>query len=221
MRKTLTFLFDFASANCWFAYRALPGLIQRTGARLDIEPVLLGGIFKATGNQSPVAAFAHVKGKLDYERLEMARFSARHGLTGFRMNPHFPVNTLMLMRGWLAAREAGQGEVYLEAGLQGLWEQGLNLADPAILATRLDHAGLDGAALLARAQAPEIKAALAQATEKAVARGVFGLPSFFVGDEMFFGKERLGQVEQELAQQELAQQELAQQELAPEELSRP
>ena len=148
MPKTLTFLFDFASANAWFAYRALPPLLQRTGAGLDIAPVLLGGIFKATGNQSPVSAFAHIKGKLDYDRLEMDRFIARHGLTQFRMNPHFPVNTLMLMRGFLAAREAGQGEAYLEAGLQGLWEEGLNLADPAVLAARLDRAGLDGAALV-------------------------------------------------------------------------
>ena len=199
MPKTLTFLFDFASANCWFAYRALPPLLRRTGAALDIEPVLLGGIFKATGNQSPIAAFAHIKGKLDYERLEMDRFAARHGLTEFRMNPHFPVNTLLLMRGFLAAREAGQGEAYLEAGLRGLWEEGLNLADPAVLAARLDRAGLEGAALIARAQAPEIKAALADSTEKAVARGAFGLPTFFVGDEMFFGKERLGQVEEELS----------------------
>lgn len=200
MTKTLTFLFDFASANAWFAYRALPPLLQRTGARLDIQPVLLGGIFKATGNQSPVSAFAHVKGKLDYERLEMARFAARHGLTRFRMNPHFPVNTLLLMRGFLAAREAGQGEAYLEAGLQGLWEEGLDLADPAVLGPRLERAGLDAAALIARAQAPEIKAALALATEAAVARGVFGLPTFFVGDEMFFGKERLAQIEEELTQ---------------------
>ena len=202
MAKTLTLLFDFASANCWFAYRALPGLLARTGGTLDIAPVLLGGIFKATGNQSPVAAFAHIKGKLDYERLEMDRFSARHGLTRFRMNPHFPVNTLVLMRGFLAAREAGQGEAYIEAGLQGLWEEGLDLADPGVLTARLERAGLDGAALLARAQAPEIKAALAQATERAVARGVFGLPTFFVGDEMFFGKERLGQVEEELGRNE-------------------
>ena len=200
MTKTLTFLFDFASANAWFAYRALPPLLQRTGARLDIQPALLGGIFKATGNQSPVSAFAHVKGKLDYERLEMARFAARHGLTRFRMNPHFPVNTLLLMRGFLAAREAGQGEAYLEAGLQGLWEEGLDLADPAVLGPRLERAGLDAAALIARAQAPEIKAALALATEAAVARGVFGLPTFFVGDEMFFGKERLAQIEEELTQ---------------------
>src|SRR4051794_23633706 len=125
MAKTLEFLFDFASLNCWLAYRALPPLLARTGARLAIEPVLLGGIFKATGNQSPMTAFAEVKGKLAYENLEIRRFVAQHGLTQFRMNPHFPVNTLLLMRGLVAARSVGQGEAYLEAGLQGMWEEGL------------------------------------------------------------------------------------------------
>ena len=198
MAKTLEFLFDFASANCWFAYRALGPILSRTGAELVVEPVLLGGIFKATGNQAPFVAFANVKGKVEYEKLEIARFVARHKLTQFRMNPHFPVNTLMLMRGLVAARAAGQGDVYLEAGLKGLWEEGLNLSDAAVLTARLTQAGLDGADLLARAQTPEVKAELARSTEAAVARGVFGLPSFFVGDEMFFGKERLGQVEEEL-----------------------
>ena len=199
MAKTLQFLFDFASPNCWLAHRALPPLLARTGARLVIEPVLLGGIFKATGNQSPFHAFANVKGKLDYERLEIARFVAAHGLTQFRMNPHFPVNSLLLMRAFVAAREAGQGDAFIEAGLAGMWEEGLDLSKPDVLQARLDAAGLDGAALVARAAAPEIKVALAKATEAAVARGVFGLPTFFVGDEMFFGKERLAQVEAELA----------------------
>jgi 2-hydroxychromene-2-carboxylate isomerase len=199
MAKTLELLFDFASANAYLAYRALPSLLARTGTTLQITPVLLGGLFKATGNQSPFQAFAGVKGKLDYERLEIARFIARHGLTRFRMNPHFPVNTLLLMRGFVAARAAGQGEAYLEAGLAGLWEEGLNLADPAVLAGRLDSAGLNGAGLLEKAQAAEIKAALADETARAVERGVFGLPTFFVGGEMFFGKERLAQIEDELA----------------------
>ncbi len=198
MAKRLEFLFDFASPNCWLAYRALPAVLARTGARLEIEPVLLGGLFKATGNQSPMTAFAAVKGKLAYENLEMKRFIARHGLTQFRMNPHFPVNTLSLMRGLVAARLRGQGDAYLEAGLKGMWEEGLALGDPAVLQARLDSAGLDGPALLAGAQKPEVKAALAEATERAVARGAFGLPTFFVGQEMYFGKERLAQVEQDL-----------------------
>ncbi len=198
MPKILEFLFDFGSPNCWLAYRALPPLLARTQAELQIEPVLLGGVFKATNNQSPITAFAPVKGKLAYEQLESDRFMAHHKLTQFRMNPHFPVNTLMLMRGLVAARAAGQGDAYIEAGLQGLWEEGLNLADRDVLVARLDRAGLDGAALIEQSQTPEIKAALVEATGRAVARGVFGLPTFFVGEEMFFGKERLGQIEEEL-----------------------
>ena len=198
MAKRLEFLFDFASPNCWLAYRALPAVLARTGARLEIEPVLLGGLFKATGNQSPMTAFAAVTGKLAYENLEMRRFIAHHALTRFRMNPHFPVNTLSLMRGLVAARLSGQGDAYLEAGLKGMWEEGLALGDPAVLQARLDSAGLDGAGLLAAAQTPEVKAALAEATERAVARGAFGLPTFFIGQEMYFGKERLAQVEQDL-----------------------
>jgi len=198
MTKSLEFIFDFGSPNCWFAYRALPPILARTGARLEIVPALLGGIFKATNNQAPFVAFAQVKGKVDYERLEIRRFIEKHGLTQFRMNPHFPVNTLALMRGFVAAREAGKGDLYLEAGLKGLWEEGLNLGDVAVLTARLTQAGLDGAALLERAQAPEVKAELAKTTDSAVARGVFGLPSFFVGKEMYFGKERLGQIEEEL-----------------------
>jgi len=198
MAKTLEFIFDFASPNCWFAYRALPPLLARTGARLEIVPALLGGIFKAAGNQAPFVAFANVKGKVDYERLEIRRFIEKHRLTQFRMNPHFPVNTLTLMRGFVAARGLGQGEAYLEAGLKGMWEEGLDLSDPAVLTARLTQAGLDGADLLARAQTPEVKAQLAAATEAAVARGVFGLPTFFVAKEMFFGKERLPQIEEEL-----------------------
>ena len=198
MAKTLEFIFDFASPNCWFAYRALGPILARTGASLVIEPALLGGIFKAAGNQAPFVAFANVKGKVDYERLEIRRFIARHKLTQFRMNPHFPVNTLTLMRGFVAARARGQGDAYREAGLKGMWEEGLDLSDMAVLAARLTEAGLDGAGLVAQAQTPEVKAELARSTEAAVARGVFGLPSFFVGGEMFFGKERLGQIEDEL-----------------------
>jgi 2-hydroxychromene-2-carboxylate isomerase len=198
MAKTLEFVFDFASPNCWFAYRALPPVLERTGARLEILPALLGGIFKATGNQAPFAAFAHVKGKVEYERLEIRRFIEKHRLTQFRMNLHFPVNTLTLMRGFIAARGQGQGEAYLEAGLRGLWEEGLDLADVAALSARLTQAGLDGPDILNRAQTPQAKAELVAATEAAVARGVFGLPTFFVGTEMFFGKERLAQVEEEL-----------------------
>ncbi|MFZ0605192.1 MAG: 2-hydroxychromene-2-carboxylate isomerase [Roseiarcus sp.] len=196
MSATIEFIFDFGSPNAYLAYRALPPILERTGARLAISPCLLGGIFKATGNQAPGVAFAGVKGKLDYETLEMRRFIARHAIDRFRLNPHFPVNTLMLMRGLVAAREAGEEAAYLEMGLQGLWEEGLKLDDWEVLARRIDEAGLNSASLLAAAQTDRVKLKLADNTAAAVARGVFGIPTFFVDSEMFFGKERLGQVEE-------------------------
>lgn len=193
--RTLDFIFDFGSPNAYLAYRALPPILARTSARLRLLPCLLGGIFKATGNQSPFAAFGHVKGKLAYEELETRRFIARHALTRFRMNPHFPVNTLQLMRGLVAAQKAGAGERYVEAGLAGMWEEGRKMDDPAVLGEVLSAAGLDAGALLAATGDPAIKAELAANTEAAVARGVFGIPTFFVDAEMWFGKDRLHEVE--------------------------
>ena len=196
MSATIEFIFDFGSPNAYLAYHALPPILARTGARLIINPCLLGGIFKATGNTAPAVAFAAVKGKLDYEMLEIRRFVARHRLDRFRLNPHFPVNTLMLMRGLVAAREAGVEAAYLEIGLKGLWEEGLKLDDREVLAQRIDSAGLNSASLLAAAQTDRVKLKLADNTAAAVARGVFGIPTFFVGDDMFFGKDRLSQVEE-------------------------
>ena len=199
MSATIELIFDFGSPNAYLAYRALPPILERTGARLAINPCLLGGIFKATGNQAPMIAFAAIKGKVEYEMLEFRRFIVKHRLDKFRMNPHFPVNTLMLMRGFLAAGEAGEEGAYLEMGLKGLWEEGLKLDDPDVLKRRIDGAGLDSASLLAAAESQPIKQKLADNSAAAVARGVFGMPTFFVGDEMFFGKERLGQVEEAAA----------------------
>jgi 2-hydroxychromene-2-carboxylate isomerase len=198
MARKLEFLFDFASPNGYLAYRALPSLLARTGARLEITPVLLGGLFKATGNQAPMFAFANVKGKLAYDMLEIRRFIAKHGLTKFCMNPHFPVNSLMAMRGLVAARALGKGDEFLEMGLAGMWEEGLKHDDPEVLARCIEAAGLDARRILEDAQRPEIKQSLTDSTAHAAERGAFGVPTFLVGEEMFFGKERLGQVEEEL-----------------------
>ena len=196
MQQTIEFIFDFGSPNAYFAYRALPPILERTGARLEIVPCLLGGIFKATNNKAPSIAYASIKGKFEYEMLEVRRFIARHGLDKFRMNPHFPVNSLTLMRGFIGARERGYGDQYLEMGLKGMWEDGLKLDDPEVLRQAIVDAGLDGVSLMELARTDAIKQKLVDNTAAAVERGVFGVPTFFVGEEMFFGKERLGQVEE-------------------------
>jgi 2-hydroxychromene-2-carboxylate isomerase len=198
MSKTLDFIFDFGSPNAYLVWKALPGVVTRTGARVNVIPCLLGGLFKLTGNQSPMAAFGGVKGKLEYERLETQRFIDKHGITAFRFNPHFPVNTLLIMRGLLAARRVNMGDAFLEAVLKAMWEDGRKMDDPAVVAEVLGEAGLDATAILDATQDPGIKAELAANTNAAAARGAFGIPTFFVDDEMFFGKERLGQVEEQL-----------------------
>lgn len=193
---TIELIFDFGSPNAYLAWKALPALAERAGARLVLTPCLLGGIFKATNNRPPMQAFGEVKGKLAYEALEMRRFVERHGLAAFRVNPNFPVNTLLIMRGLIAARRAGVEAAYLEAVLAAMWEAGEKMDDPEVVRRVLEAAGLDAGAILAAAQTPEVKDELAANTGAAVARGVFGIPTFFVGQEMFFGKERLGQVEE-------------------------
>jgi 2-hydroxychromene-2-carboxylate isomerase len=198
MPRTIEFIFDFASPNAYLAQRVLTGIAARTGAQNQLVPCLLGGIFKLTGNQSPMAAFAAVKGKLDYEALETRRFIAKHQLHDFKFNPHFPVNTLLIMRAWIAAQQAGVGDAYAAAISAAMWERELKMDDPSVVEKVLSEAGLDAPRLLAMTQEPDLKAALMANTEAAVKRGVFGIPTFFVEGEMFFGKERLMQLEEHL-----------------------
>jgi len=198
MRRTIDFIFDFGSPNGYLSWKVLPEIAARTGARINLIPCLLGGIFKITGNQAPNLAFGNIKGKLAYESLETRRFVAKHGLTSFAFNPHFPVNTLLIMRGLIAAQRQGVGEAYLEAVLKAMWEDGQKMDDPEVAAAVLTAAGLDAKAILDATQDPEVKAELVANTDAAAARGTFGIPTFFVGDEIFFGKERLGQVEEEV-----------------------
>lgn len=189
--KTVEFIFDAGSPNAYLAYRALPAVLAPYDASVEITPCLLGGIFQATGNQSPATAFAQIKGKLEYQKLEMQRFIARHGLSEFRFNPYFPVNTLLIMRGMIAAEDAGVKSAYTNAVLAGMWERELKMDDPAIVAKVLDDAGLDAQALLEATQHAEVKQRLIDNTQSAVDRGVFGIPTFFVGNDMFFGKDRI------------------------------
>ena len=192
---TVEFHFDFGSPNAYLAHRVIPAIAARTGVPFRYVPVLLGGVFKATGNRSPMEAYAAIPAKLAYQRLEMQRFVARHGLSEFRRNPFFPVNTLTIMRAAVAADLDGALAPYVAAVFHHMWEDPKKMDDPAIIRTALDASGLDGARLLERAADPAVKAALVHNTEASIARGTFGSPSFFVGDDLYFGKDRLRDVE--------------------------
>lgn len=198
MPTTVDFVFDFASPNAYLAHKVLPAISERTGATFNYIPCLLGGIFKATGNQPPMIAFGEVKEKLAYEQLEMQRFIDKHGLTKFAFNPNFPVNTLLLARGAVAAEMDGRLADYIEAGVVHMWEDGLKMDDPEVFADAMTAAGFNGKALVERTQDPAVKAKLIANTTAAVERGAFGIPTFFVGSEMYFGKDRLGQVEEQI-----------------------
>ena len=194
MPREIEFLFDFGGPNSWFVHRAIPAIEAAGKVRFRYVQVLLGGLFKATGNKPPMMVYGHVTAKVNYDRLEMDRFMARHAITGFAFNPHFPVNTLLAMRGAVAAEQLGCGPAYREAMYTALWQDGLKLDDPEVWGAVLTKARLDATALGALVQDEAIKAALVASTESAVARGAFGVPTFFLGDEMWFGKDRLRDV---------------------------
>jgi len=196
--QAVDFIFDFGSPNAYFAHKVIPAVAQRTGARFNYVPCLLGGIFKATGNQSPVTAFAGVKNKLEYEQRERDRFVKKHGLTAFRWNPNFPVNTLTIMRGAVAAEMDGRLAPYVDLMFRGMWEEGRKLDDPAVIMETLASAGFDARRFQQRVQDQDVKDRLMANTTRAVERGAFGAPTFFVGDEMWFGKERLRDIEEYL-----------------------
>ena len=198
-RVSVQFLFDFGSPNAYLCHAVIPAIEARTGAKFEYLPILLGGLFKLSNNRSPMEAFAAIPNKIAYERLEMQRFVARHGLHRFRLNPHFPVNTLKIMRGAVAAQTLGCFERYVDAVFAAMWEQGRDMADDDVIAATLDAAGLDGSALLAAAQDAGVKARLLENTQRAHDRGAFGSPTFFVGEEMYFGKDRLRDVEEAIA----------------------
>ncbi len=191
MTQTIDFIFDFGSPNAYLAWKVLPKMAEKKDATVRSVPCLLGGIFKATNNQPPWRTYGSVIGKLEYEQLEMTRFIEKHALTKFKFNPHFPINTLLLMRGACAAEAAGNLDAYVTAGMTAMWEDGLNMSDPEVFVSVMDIAGLDGQALLASTQDPKIKQRLLQNTNAAVSRGVFGIPSYFIDDEMWFGKDRI------------------------------
>jgi len=197
----LEFHFDFGSPNTYYCHRVLPEIEARTGAKFDYVPILLGGIFKATNNKSPMEALAGIKNKSEYNALETARFVSRHGLNNFKFNPNFPVNTLHIMRGAVYAIKSGLGERYIEAMYQCMWEKELNMSDPEVIASALNDANLPGQDIIAGAASPEIKQELIDNTMASVGRGSFGSPTFYVGDELYFGKDKLAEVETEIIYQ--------------------
>jgi 2-hydroxychromene-2-carboxylate isomerase len=195
----VTFYFDFGSPNAYLAHKVIPEIEQRTGAKFLYVPALLGGIFKATGNQSPAQAFAGIPAKLAYEAKETRRFVKRHAITDYAMNPHFPVNTLQIMRGAVAAQPLGVFEAYVDAVYRAMWVAGLKMDDPATIRQAFEDAGLPADRLIELMGDPAVKAKLIENTEAAVANGAFGSPSFLVGEELFFGKDRLRDVEEEIS----------------------
>jgi len=196
VRQNPQFLFDFGSPNAFLSHEAIPAIEKRTGVKFEYVPILLGGIFKATNNKSPAETLAGVKNKPEFQMLETERFVKRFAVKPYRPNPFFPVNTLNIMRAAIAAQFEGVFEKYVEAAFHHMWEEPKKMDDPAVAAQALTASGLDAAKLFARAQDPDVKAKLIENTQSAVERGAFGSPTFFVGKEMFFGKEQLREVEE-------------------------
>ncbi len=191
------FIFDFASPNAYFCHRVIPEIEKRTGATFNYVPCLLGGIFKITNNQAPMMAFNGITNKLEYQNIEIQRFIKKHNLAHFTMNSFFPVMTLQLQRGAIAAMSLNVFDEYLEAIFKGMWEKSLNLADQEVLVNLLAaETQIDISNLVEKMQTQEIKDQLIQNTSNAVERGAFGIPTFFADDEIFFGKDSLGDLEE-------------------------
>lgn len=199
MTKRAELVFDFVSPNAYLVWWPLREMLDRHEAGLDVIPVFLGGMHKLTGNAPPMLRDAEVKGKNEYAMLEMQRFIAKHALTKYRLHPQFPFNSILLQRMLYAADQDGRGVQFVEALLKPIWEEGLDISSPEAIGAVLVEVGFDAADLFARAQTDAVKQGLVANTDAVVARGAFGIPTIWVGEEMFFGKERLGQIEELLA----------------------
>ena len=196
--QKVEFQFDFGSPNAYLAELVIPSIERRTGAKFEYVPVLLGGIYKATGNMSPADSLRGIKNKPEYQALETQRFLRRHDITKFHQNPFFPVNTLMLMRGAVAAQFEGMFEPYFRAAFHHMWEEPKKMDDLEVFRAAFKSSGIDIDRLMARAQQDDVKKRLIDLTTDAVKRGAFGSPTFFVGKEMFFGKDQLRDVEESI-----------------------
>jgi len=194
--STFEFHFDFGSPNAYLSHLVIPAIEQRTGVTIEYVPVLLGGLFKATNNVSPMVSTNGIKNKPEYSQLETARFLKAHGIKDYQMNPFFPVNTLKIMRAAIAAQQEGVLPAYVDTIYRNMWAQPKKMDEPEIIVAALNAGGLDGERLMELSAQPEVKAKLIENTEASVARGNFGSPTFFAGDEMFFGKDKLRDFEE-------------------------
>jgi 2-hydroxychromene-2-carboxylate isomerase len=192
------FLFDFGSPNAYLSHLVVPTIEKRFALRVDYVPILLGGVFKLTNNRSPAETNAGIKNKPQYLRLETERFLRKHMIKTFKWNPFFPVNTLTVMRGAIAAQQIGIFERYVDAIFHHMWAEPKKLDDPDVLRTAMTASGLPVNGLLELLQTPAIKEALMAQTQRAVDRGTFGVPTFFVEGAIFFGKDGLRDVEEEI-----------------------
>ena len=194
------FMFDFGSPNAYLAEKVIPEIERRTGVTFEYVPVLLGGIYKLTNNRSPGESLAGIKNKPEFMELETQRFIRRHNITTFHKNPFFPVNTLQLMRGAVAAQFEGVFEPYFRAAYHHMWEAPKKMDDPHVAREAFISSNIDFDRLFARSQQPDVKSRLLELTQDAVDRGAFGSPTFFVGKEMFFGKDQLRDVEEAIVE---------------------
>ena len=194
------FHFDLGSPNAYLSHLVIPEIEKRTGIKFDYVPILLGGVFKLTNNRSPAESLRGIKNKPEYERLEMRRFIQRHGITRYQPNPYFPVNTLMMMRGAIAAQSLGAFERYVDEMFRDMWAEPKKMDDPQVWRAALDESGLPTARILELIENPKVKEQLLENTQRSVERGTFGSPTFFVGDEIYFGKDRLRNVEEAIAE---------------------
>ena len=195
MTLAVEFFFDVGSPASWLAWTQLPKIAQATGREIEYRPMLLGGVFQATGNRSPM----EVPAKGQYLMDDLQRFARRYGVP-FRHNPHFPINTLTLMRGATAVQmhQPERFSDYVQAVFRAIWVDGKDMNDPQVVASVLQAAGFDPAALMAQVSDPQVKERLKQVTQEAVARGVFGAPTFFVDGQMYWGQDRLDFVKEAL-----------------------
>ena len=205
MSVSVEFHFDFGSPNAYLSDLVMPALEARTGVAVTYVSILLGGVFKATNNVSPAVSLQGIRNKGEYQGLETARFLKAHGIINYERNPFFPVNTLQLMRGAIVAQREGFFERYVDEIYRHMWAQPKKMDDPEVIAAAFAESELPLETLGQGIQDPEVKAQLIANTEDSVNRGVFGSPSFFVGDELYFGKDKLRDVEEEIVRQQEAQ----------------